>query len=544
VKKQIALWAGHAGREFLIWFGFARDVLLWVFGRMRGVSLKDMALVAWIAVFIVIATLIVQDLSRDVVIIEPISTPKTFAEGGYTPEVASRHLHDALNNYADNAGSMMQMHVAQSNDLPDFVVPKLDLSVHAIVISIRSALHYRDIQRITGEFIQQGKLSLHVRVDGHEVYGDSNDSNDPDALLAAATPKVMDKIRPYLVAATMYSSDRVEAVEKADEIIARVGESDVNTQWSYILKGRAMADQGKFDDAERFDRKAVELGWHNWVAHNNLGFDLRRQNKIEAGIAEHELAIRIDPSAAMPRCTLAHALSTKAASDGKLGNAIAACRYALTGDPRSSSARLQLGLIYQQKGEHDAAAAEYRKAIKFASRNDAGLATYHYVLGIALKESGGQPDEVIAEYRVAIKSASRNDESLATYHYGLGTALKESGGQLDDVIAEYRAAIKSASDKNVNLAIYHGALAFALGQKVGSDGTVNEAIAEYNSAIAINPKYSWARNNLGTIFQKQGKLDDAIGEYRQAIADDPGNEAAKGNLERALKLQRDKVAKE
>ena len=48
----------------------------------------------------VTAILIVQDLKRDVVTIEPIEVPKALSDSGYTPGVAGYRLRDALNAYA------------------------------------------------------------------------------------------------------------------------------------------------------------------------------------------------------------------------------------------------------------------------------------------------------------------------------------------------------------------------------------------------------------------------------------------------------------
>src|SRR5947209_13666052 len=62
--------------------------------------LSNAAKLLWIALCILIFIIVLQDLSEDLVTIEPISVPKIFSENGYTPEVASRRLRDALSNYA------------------------------------------------------------------------------------------------------------------------------------------------------------------------------------------------------------------------------------------------------------------------------------------------------------------------------------------------------------------------------------------------------------------------------------------------------------
>jgi hypothetical protein len=93
-------------------------------------SVGNAAKLLWIAACILIAIYVARDLSSDLVAIEPISVPKTFSESGYTPEVAGRRLRDALNDYAIKANTWMQgPSVVPRDELPNIVVPKLDLSL-------------------------------------------------------------------------------------------------------------------------------------------------------------------------------------------------------------------------------------------------------------------------------------------------------------------------------------------------------------------------------------------------------------------------------
>lgn len=60
-------------------------------------------------------------------------------------------------------------------------------------------------------------------------------------------------------------------------------------------------------------------------------------------------------------------------------------------------------------------------------------------------------------------------------------------------------------------------------------GRYVEAIADYDKAIAIDPKYAAACNNRGDAKSKLGRPADAISDYDQAIAIDPKNAAAYNN---------------
>ena len=52
-------------------------------------------------------------------------------------------------------------------------------------------------------------------------------------------------------------------------------------------------------------------------------------------------------------------------------------------------------------------------------------------------------------------------------------------------------------------------------------GDLDQAIADYTQAIALDPKYAVAYNNRGIAYCDKGDLDQAIADYTQAIALDP-----------------------
>jgi Flp pilus assembly protein TadD len=355
------------------WLAQAATAARSAYGRSAAyLSLGNLVSISWVSIWVVICVLIFQDLSRDLVTIEPISTPKSFADNGYTPEVASRRLHDALNKYADNANSSMQSRDVQAREeLPDFVLPKIDLSLNAIVASISSVLHYGSGQQITGEFISRGKLLLRLRVDGQEVFSGSDDNNDPDQLLGQAAAAVMDKIRPYLVASTLYDSDRKQGIEKADYIINHYRLSDVNVQWSYILKGNYLNGQNQPGEAEKILRIAVALNWSNASAHINLGNALLRQGRFDEAITQYQRAIAIDPIDSFAHNNLGVALYGQSKPD----EAILEYRQSIKIDPNNSKAHNNLGLMLFQKDRLDEAISEFQLAIT-ADLNNAEAKAY------------------------------------------------------------------------------------------------------------------------------------------------------------------------
>jgi len=106
-------------------------------------------------------------------------------------------------------------------------------------------------------------------------------------------------------------------------------------------------------------------------------------------------------------------------------------------------------------------------------------------------------------------------------HGSLGRAYQEQG-RLDEAVRQYNKA----------LALYPGDFKahYNLGVIYDKQDKLNEAVLNYQKAIEINPKYIDARFNLANIYQKQGLLEKAIQQYRRVIALDPDDFEARNNL--------------
>ena len=65
-------------------------------------------------------------------------------------------------------------------------------------------------------------------------------------------------------------------------------------------------------------------------------------------------------------------------------------------------------------------------------------------------------------------------------------------------------------------------------------GKIAEAIDHFNKALAVDPKFWKAHNNLGVIFATMGRLPEAIVHFQKALKVNPGDVATQKNLETAL----------
>ena len=63
-------------------------------------------------------------------------------------------------------------------------------------------------------------------------------------------------------------------------------------------------------------------------------------------------------------------------------------------------------------------------------------------------------------------------------------------------------------------------------------------MAEYQRAIALDPYLLKAHNNLGVIYAAQGRLQEAVAAWKTALAIDPADPQTKRNLEEAVEIAR------
>lgn len=98
----------------------------------------------------------------------------------------------------------------------------------------------------------------------------------------------------------------------------------------------------------------------------------------------------------------------------------------------------------------------------------------------------------------------------------------DDAGRIDEAIADYDSAL--ALKPGYTEAYNNRALLKAAKKAYA------EAIADYNRAIEIDPSYAVAYNNRGLAYRAIGDVSKAIEDFRTAITIDPGMEAAYNNL--------------
>ena len=108
-------------------------------------------------------------------------------------------------------------------------------------------------------------------------------------------------------------------------------------------------------------------------------------------------------------------------------------------------------------------------------------------------------------------------------HLDHGRACLDKG-KYDDAIADYDRAI--ALDPKDATAYTNRGVAY------GRKGRVNRAIADYDKAIALDANVALAYTNRGVAYGRKGWVDRAIADFSKALEINPSDQDAKNNLKR------------
>ena len=137
---------------------------------------------------------------------------------------------------------------------------------------------------------------------------------------------------------------------------------------------------------------------------------------------------------------------------------------------------------------------------------------------------------VLQETEKAFQKAAEIKQDYAPAHFLMAqTALR---------LGNMQSAIRST--ENAKLAApFDIGIAFQLGLLYYQNNNLNQAQAEFERALYLNPSYSNARYFLGLVYDRKGNTKGAVEQFQQVLALNPDNQEIKNIL---ANLQKDKPA--
>ena len=159
---------------------------------------------------------------------------------------------------------------------------------------------------------------------------------------------------------------------------------------------------------------ALAVTDNNYIAHNNLGFALAKEDKLYEATAHFNEAIRISPRFADAYVNLGDTFL----KTGEIDNAIDCFTKAIEVRPNYAVAYLDLGTAMFRKGRIDAALDNFDRALAINPL----LSDGNYNKGVVLSKAG-KPDEAIEAFTAALKINPDNPD----FHTQIGIVLVLKG---------------------------------------------------------------------------------------------------------------------
>lgn len=156
-------------------------------------------------------------------------------------------------------------------------------------------------------------------------------------------------------------------------------------------------------------RKIIERRPDNATAYTLIGILEDQKKNHEAAAENYRKALEKDPNAVIAANNLAWLYAVT--GTGNLDEAMRLAQGVVQKNPNVAGFIDTLGWVYYKKNLHTAAVEQLRKAVSIneaeaRARNVPASATYHYHLGMALKEAGNR-EESRRELQTAIKLAEK-----------------------------------------------------------------------------------------------------------------------------------------
>jgi type II secretory pathway predicted ATPase ExeA/Flp pilus assembly protein TadD len=212
---------------------------------------------------------------------------------------------------------------------------------------------------------------------------------------------------------------------------------------------------------------------------------------------------RLPPSpSALPSATPSAAdrleLGTSLVRSGRLDDAIAAFREALSIEPGYTDAYYNLGLTLLENQKPREAADALEAAVSLSPED----ALAQRALGIALRQTG-ELEKAAGALRRAV--ALDSGDVLSLQH--LGRLLRERG-ELEEAAAVIRGAIRLKPEDP----LLHQELGFTL----RAEGRLEEAVTALESAVELDSNLALAHYTLGVTLHEMGRRGDAERELAEA----------------------------
>ena len=298
-----------------------------------------------------------------------------------------------------------------------------------------------------------------------------------------------------------------------------------------ILRGRELLAAGRARDALRCAEEALACEPRDAEAMFLLGAAHYRDGDLAAAERRLKQAIEADAKVALFHSTLGNVYQDR----GALNEAVAAYRRALRLKPDLAAVHNDLGTAYFAQGHPSRAAASYQRATELQPDHAVAFANLGAVfrkLGMPREARRALQRELVLRLRHFFRWKRRN-RSLAD--------LAAEALQLGNPRLAARIARRGLQEHP-----HDARLVATLATAQHRDGALEEAIALFERAVALEPDKAQWREQLGRLLAEAGKAEAALPHLEESLRLQPRSlqavlalaelHATRGSRERAGEL--------
>ena len=257
----------------------------------------------------------------------------------------------------------------------------------------------------------------------------------------------------------------------------------------YALLGKALVHQGQTDAAIEAYLQGLKLQYDQPESHYILATLYKKQQKKALAVCHYQQALRYAPSSRKAALELAKLFYQL----GDSKQAFRECQKIVEADPSCAEAHFIIGLLYEQKGEEILAIKSYRQTLFI--QPDYARGFRH--LGAALVRLEAYEAAVdVYQQAIALYSTQAHKSSI----HESSNSVQNSDTQNEQ------------SNENPNLAAFYS----GLGQVYQHQDKLQQAIAAYQKALAIDPTLAVAHRNLGHISRSAQAIPQALSHFKSA----------------------------
>jgi hypothetical protein len=249
--------------------------------------------VAGFLLVLIVVAYLYRDLTREVLIIEPFSVPKQYADMGLTGEVIANHISDEMSQIEGEALTnekrvgLKSDNVALADDVPsviDVEVPGTKLGLKTVVEIIRDILGIHQ-KRVRGDVVVgHAALSLNITVhisglrrpDSVRHYAGPVD--DPQQIPLLAAEAILRNVNPFALGVWQYLHDDIASVAQIGQEM--VTDSDrLERARGHNFIGLVYADKERWKHAAEEFKQVTNLAPELSFGYSNWGLALLQDRK-------------------------------------------------------------------------------------------------------------------------------------------------------------------------------------------------------------------------------------------------------------------------